>query len=134
MQASGAVDGVNFQGMSSAVMNGDGKVAFTAFLQNLAGDVARWIADRGIWTDAGGELKLVARSGLQLLTPGDPAELKVGTPVPGYSSITTFSLFSDYDLEMEPDKSRSMQLFLIRRVSASSARNLGTGSQLACSN
>ncbi len=39
MQASGAVDGVNFQGMSSAVMNGDGKVAFTAFLQNLAGDV-----------------------------------------------------------------------------------------------
>jgi hypothetical protein len=59
-QAPGTPAGVNFKQMNTPVLNGAGQTAFSAFLTGSGVDLSN---DYGIWSEGGGSLALVARSG-----------------------------------------------------------------------
>jgi hypothetical protein len=74
-------DGVNFLNFSDPVLNAAGKVAFRGFLTGTGVDGTN---DIGIWTNAGGTLAAVARTGSDGLGPdvGDGVNfLAFGNPV-----------------------------------------------------
>jgi len=69
--APGAGAGVQFGGLNTPVMSGDGKIAFDSYLRGAGVNESN---DRGIWSNAGGTLQLVAREGDA--APGAPAGAK----------------------------------------------------------
>ncbi len=62
-QAPGTLPGVNFAGFSNRLMNDAGHCAFTGILTGFG--VVQNVNDFGIWSNAGGSLNLVARTGSQ---------------------------------------------------------------------
>ena len=95
MQVPGVADDRLYSFMREVLINASGNIAFTAVLQGPDGDDPPSVSDNGIWSDASGELKLVA-----LASPFDPIDPngEQGTPVPGSPPGTFFSAFVDFVL------------------------------------
>ena len=91
--APGAAPGIKFQSLSNPVINSSGKVAFAASLESLSGFDPPSVAAEGIWSNASGQLKLVARHPAFF-----PATSDVGTEVPGGEAGAHFIRFNDVSL------------------------------------